>query len=510
MGKKIIINVEEKRKRVAIVVDDVLEEIHFERDSSSRLIGNIYRGKINRVMPGIEAAFIDIGLEKNGFLHISDMTDEGRSLKDAIGEDLNDADNAVTPLRRKSIEDYLTEGDNIIIQILKDAIGTKGVRLTTNISLPGRYVVFVPRSARSGISRRIEDPLERKRLGKILTQLDIPASSGCIIRTFGEGKKLRDFSKDLRIQVQLWKKIYKNYCEKKKPELLFSEQELLRRVVRDMVSEDIDALIIDNTAEYRELRSYINTFFPSKKVNLRRYRGKVPIFEQHHLEEQVEKVFNRKVWLNCGGHIVIDKTEALVSIDVNTGRNIGTDDANATILETNLEAAEEIARQLRLRNMGGLVVIDFIDMRFRASQRKVYETLRRALRRDKAKVNILPISDLGLVEMTRQRDKESLGSELYVDCPGCRGIGSVKQPDVICADIERKLKKYLRKEAVTEINIRAHPRIINFLTGEEAPTIAAIIKDSRINIDYDAVDDYSIDEWLFEEELSNGQITRRA
>jgi len=497
MAKQIIINIEKHLKRVAVLIDDLLEGIHFERANSQSIIGSIYRGKVNRVMPGIEAAFVDIGLEKNGFLHISDIIDESRALKDVLGEDLDEEEAQAQP-RRKSIKDYLKDGDDILVQVIKDSIGTKGVRLSTNISLPGRYTVLLPRSTRKGISRRIEQPQERKRLSDILSQLETPKSMGVILRTFADGKKLRDCSRDLRTQVQLWRKIYKRFTEEKRPVALHTEHDLIKRVVRDMLSEDIDELIVDNTAEYRELKRFINTFFPSKKVNLKRYRGKMPIFDHYGIENQVAKVFNRKVWLECGGYIVIDKTEAMVAIDVNTGKNLGIDDANQTILDTNLEAAQEIARQLRLRNMGGLVVIDFIDMRSKTDQRKVYEALKKALKQDKAKINVLPISELGLVEMTRQRDRASLGAEFFKSCPGCHGSGIIKQAESVCADIQRNLRRYLNQRNIEEITVSAHPRTIDLLMGDEAPEIARLIKGKPVIIEYEPIDDYGLDEWRFQ------------
>ena len=493
--KRIVINVEEQLKRVAVLVDDVLDEIHIETKGTQGFTGNIFRGKVTRVMPGIEAAFVDIGLPKNGFLHISDILDERQALEDGIGEDPGDDKKNHGTGRRKGIEEYLKEDDSIMVQILKDPIGNKGVRLTTNLSLAGRYLVLLPRSNRCGISRRIENPAERRRLNGILSKVKIPKTMGCIVRTFGEGKNLKDFSKDLKIHTQLWRKIYKRYRDEKSPALLHTEHDLIKRVVRDMLSEDIDKLIVDNSAQYRDLKRYINTFFPSRKVNLERYRKKTPIFEAYDIERQVEKVFSRKVWLNCGGHLVIDKTEALIAIDVNTGKNVGLDDANVTILETNLEAADEVARQLRLRNMGGLIVIDFIDMRTKADRRKVYDAFKKALKRDKARANVLPISDLGLVEMTRQRDKESLGAELYISCPGCRGSGTVKQPDTVIAEIERNLKSRIGQKKARKVTVRAHPQIIELLKGNKADRIAKLLKESGVRIKYERVNGYRVDEW---------------
>jgi len=495
MGKRIIINVEEKIKRVALVVDEVLEEIHFDHKHSSRLTGDIFQGKVTRVMPGIEAAFVNIGLKKNGFLHVSDITDESSTLQDIVGEDFDEETGNGPDTRPKGIEEYLKTGDDILVQVVKDTIGTKGVRLSTNLSLPGRYIVLLPRTSRRGISRRIEAPDERERLKKILTQLDVPKSMGAIIRTFGEGKNLSDFSKDLKTLIQLWRKIYKRYREGGAPGAVHTEHDIIKRVVRDMVSEDIDEVVVDNTLEYRELKRYMNSFFPKKKINLKRYRGGLPIFDRYNLESQVEKVFSRKVWLNCGGYIVIDKTEALVAIDVNTGKNLGQDDANKTILETNLEAAEEIARQLRLRNMGGIVVLDFIDMRTKADRRKVYEALKKALKSDKARADILPVSDLGLVEMTRQRDRESLGEEFFHACSFCRGRGVIKMPDTVNSEIERRLKRYAAQKDVNELTIRAHPQIIDRLTKVHASQVAKILKGSRLNIEYESDDQYRIDEW---------------
>ena len=503
MSKRILINVEEKIKRVALIVDDVLEEIHFDNENTARFTGGIFRGKITRVMPGIQAAFINIGLGKNGFLHVSDITDENPALKDIVGEDFDEVTANGPAAQRKGIEEYIKTGDDILVQVVKDTIGTKGVRLATNISLPGRYIVLMPRTPRRGISRRIEDPKERERLNKILQQLDIPKAMGAIIRTFGEGKKLKDFSRDLRTQIHLWHKIYKQYREQPDPGPLYAEHDIIKRVVRDIISEDIDEVVVDNTAEYRELKHYMSAFFPRRKINLKRYRGKLPIFDSYNIEPQVEKIFSRKVWLDCGGYLIIDNTEALVAIDINTGKNLGQDDAEKTIFETNIEAVNEIARQLRLRNIGGLIVIDFIDMKSSAAQRKVYEALRKALKRDKARTYILPISELGLVEMTRQRERESLGEEFYSNCFYCRGRGTIKMSDIIDSEIERKLKRYSAQRNLRELTVRAHPQIINRLTGPNAADVKRILKGSRLYVKYEPERKYRVDEWYIFAEGNN-------
>ncbi len=495
MAKEIVINIEDQEKRVAFVENKALEEYYFERPENKRLTGNIYRGKVVKIMPGIQAAFVNIGLRKNGFLHISDITDDKKIYEEIAGEELDVVEEGAAPSLKKSIEDYLKVNEFILVQVVKDSIGTKGPRLSTNISLPGKYVVLLPKSSRKGISRRIIDSKERERLKQIIDNLPVPKSMGIIIRTFAQEKTKRDCAKDLKLLVYLWKKIHRRYKNADKPTLIHAETDLVKRIIRDALTEEVNKIIVDSKKEYKEIRKYVGSLLPKGKSRVILYEGEEPIFESYNIEKEIEKVFRKKVWLKCGGYLVIEQTEALVAIDVNTGKNIGKNKVEETILDTNLEAAAEIGRQLRLRNMGGLIVIDFIDMRSKTNQKLVVEELQKALKRDKARTRVLAISELGLVEMTRERDKESVGETVYGECPYCSGTGTVKLVETVSIEIQRELKKLVLQKVDTDFKICAHPDVIERLKKEDFPVVEKILRRSKINIEFLPVTDYHLEEW---------------
>jgi len=494
MKKEIIINVENTEKRFALLEDGVLEEYYFERSHSKRLAGSICHGKVSKVVPGIQACFVNIGRRKNGFLHVSDMVDSPKAYAEVMGEELDVSTGPEPPVKKK-IEELVHGGDDLLVQVVKDPIGSKGPRVTTNVSLPGRYLVLLPMAPRRGISRRIEDRSERERLRKILDSLPIPDSMGVIMRTFAQGGTKKSFLRDLRLLVYLWRRIAKSYKETVKPACLHEETDIVKRFLRDAMSETIQKVVVDSKSEYKELKRFVHSSLPKCSTEIEFYRKKVPIFEAYGLEKEIEKAFRSKVWLKCGGYLVIEKSEALVSIDVNTGRNVGEDDAEGTILATNIEAAREIARQLRLRNMGGIIVIDFIDMRTKTNRKMVYDELRRSLKRDKARTYLLPISELGLLEMTRQRDKESLGEALFGKCPYCEGTGDVKLAETVSIEIQRDLRRIGSGRKNVDVKVYAHPTVVERLKTGDAGAIEKIAKPSRINVQLLSVSDYHLEQW---------------
>ncbi len=498
MAKEIIINVEPTEKRVAVLADGTLEEYYFERSANKRIAGNIYRAKVVKIMPGIQAAFINIGLRKNGFLHISDITGEGAPIEELAGEELEDLELRKAPRRRhkrhRLIEEVLKQDDQIIAQVVKESIGTKGPRLSTTISLPGRYLVLLPTTARLGISRRITDQKERDRLREIAETLPVPRGMGLIMRTYAQERTKRECTRDLKTLVTLWGEIEERYRSVEKPGVIHSESELLTRVVRDALAEGVERIVVDSRREYRAIKSFVaSSGRNGMKVLL--HTARTPIFEAYGLDKEIEKACRRRVWLKCGGSIVIDRTEAMGTIDVNTGRHLGKGDAEETILTTNLEAAKEVAHQLKLRNMGGLIVVDFIDMRSRANQRRVFTTLLAALKNDKARTTVLPISKLGLVEMTRERDKESLGEEHYGECPYCHGTGRVKLIETVSIEVQRALRKLVAMRAEGEFKLCAHPDVIERLKTEDAGAVAKLLKLSRLIVEFLPITDYHLEEW---------------
>src|SRR3954452_12691454 len=427
-GNKLVLSVEKLETRVALLEGGRLEEYSVERKSSRNIVGSVYKGKVKNIEMGLKAMFVDIGFEKNAFLHFWD------ALPAALDSGIEEIDRPDTNNRRQSkkritakdIPSIYPVGSEVIVQVTKGPIGTKGPRVTTNLSFAGRYLVFMPYSDRSGISRKIEDPKERDRLRKILRSLEIPEGVGVIIRTVGEGQRARYFVRDLSVLVEQWARVEQLIRDEPAPCRVFEEPDLVERTVRDFLTDEIDEVVCDDQGGIDRMNAMVGQISRRARSRVKLYDGATPIFETFGIQKQIDDAFHRQVWLRCGGYIVIDETEALVAIDVNTGRNKGGRDVEKTILQTNLEAADEIARQLRLRNVGGLIISDFIDMKSRKDQQLVYNLMKERLKRDKAKTHVLPISALGLMEMTRQRAQESLSDTIYENCPYCGGRGVVK------------------------------------------------------------------------------------
>ncbi|MBI5821247.1 MAG: Rne/Rng family ribonuclease [Verrucomicrobia bacterium] len=458
-NKDIIINAEPLETRVAVMENNQLEELSVERTTEERLVGSIFKGRIKNLENGLKAAFVDIGGEKNGFLHYWDI------MPAALDSSIEAVDRGAKrrePQRRitqKDIPNLYPAGSEIVVQVTKGPISTKGPRLTTSISLPGRYLVLMPFSDQSGISRKIEDDRERQRLRKILRSLSIPEGMGVIIRTVGEGQKQRYFVRDLHLLLTAWHQVEENIKSKPAPSCVYQEPDLIERTVRDFLTEDISKIIVDNEKQADRIRDMIGQISRRSRSKVKNYTDPEPIFEKTGVEKQIEQAFRRQVWLKCGGYIVIDETEALISIDVNTGRHKPGRDQEQTILHTNLEAAAEACRQLRLRNIGGLVVVDFIDMKNRKHQHQVYQKMREGVRRDRAKTHILPISQLGLLEMTRQRQTESVISSTFEDCPYCKGRGMVKSALSMSVEIQRKISEVLRRHRPAQFDPENPPDI---------------------------------------------------
>jgi ribonuclease G len=416
---------------------------------------------------GLKAMFVDIGFEKNAFLHFWD------AIPAALDSGIEEIDRPGKKHRKritaKDIPSIYPVGSEVIVQVTKGPIGTKGPRVTTNLSFAGRYLVLMPFSDRSGISRKIEDPKERDRLRKILRQLDIPDGIGVIIRTVGEGARARYFVRDLRFLLEQWAKVDQQIKNNPAPSRVFEEPDLVERTVRDFLTEEIDEVWCDDREGTDRMNEIVGQISRRSRNRIKYYDGATPIFETYGVQKQVDDAFHRQVWLKCGGYIVIDETEALVAIDVNTGRNKGGRDVEKTILQTNLEAADEIARQLRLRNVGGLIIGDFIDMKSRKDQQLVYNLMRERLKRDKAKTHVLPISQLGLMEMTRQRAQESLSDTIYENCPYCGGRGVVKTSMSTSVELHRTLNTVMRKyqESVHDIRVILNPDVLKRLKEED-------------------------------------------
>jgi ribonuclease G len=469
--KEIVINAETLETRVAVLEDGKLEEFNIERTTEERLVGSIFKGKVRNLEDGLKAAFVDIGFEKNAFLHYWDIVpnqfDSGVEIVEREGRRPQKP-----KITQKDIPRLYPPGSEIIVQVTKGPIGTKGPRITTNLVLPGRYLVLLPNSDQSGISRKIENQEERKRLKKILRELAIPDGMGVIMRTAGEGQRKPYFIRDLALLLEEWRGVQEKIKSQPMATCVFQEPDLIERTVRDFLTEDVERVVVDNQKAYDRMRDMmlkIKARWSAHKV--KHYAEPQAIFDRFLVTKQLETTFSRQVHLKSGGYIVIDETEALVAIDVNTGRHKGGKDQESTILKVNLEAADEICRQLRLRNMGGLIVLDFIDMKGRRDQHAVYQRIREGLRRDKAKTHILPISQLGLMEMTRQRHTESVRAAVYDDCPYCKGRGKVKSVVTMSVEIQRKLQEILKKrtrdESDFQLRIVVHPTVLERLRTED-------------------------------------------
>jgi ribonuclease G len=470
-NKDVVINAETLETRVAVMEEGKLEEFNIERTTEERLVGSIFKGKVRNLEDGLKAAFVDIGFEKNAFLHYWDIVPNQFDSSVEIVE--REGRRPQRPkITQRDIPRLYPPGSEIIVQVTKGPISTKGPRITTNLVLPGRYLVLLPNSDQSGISRKIESQEERKRLKQILRELNIPEGMGVIMRTAGENQRKPYFMRDLALLLEEWNGVQEKIKKQPMATCVFQEPDLIERTVRDFLTEDVDRIVVDNQKAYdriREMILKIKAKSAAKKVML--YTDSQPVFDRFNVSKQLENTFSRQVHLKGGGYIVIDETEALVAIDVNTGRHKGNRDQEATILKVNLEAAEEITRQLRLRNMGGLIVLDFIDMKSRRDQQSVYQKIKDGLRRDKAKTHILPISQLGLMEMTRQRHSESTRSAVYDDCPYCKGRGKVKSVVTMSVEIQRKLQEILKKrtrdESDFQLRIVVHPTVLDRLRTED-------------------------------------------
>src|SRR5438046_2522706 len=467
-GNKLIISVEKLERRVALLEDGQLEEYSVERDSSRHIAGSIYKGRVKNIENGLKAMFADIGLEKNAFLHFWD------AIPAALDSGVEEIERAgrKTPKKRltaKDIPNIYPVGSEVIVQVTKGPIGTKGPRVSTNLSFAGRYLVLMPFSDRSGISRKIEDPKERNRLRKILRELDIPEGIGVIIRTVGEGQRARYFVRDLRFLLDQWAEVERLIRDQPAPCRVFEEPDLVERTVRDFLTEEIDEVLCDDREAVERMNQLVEKISRRARNRLKFYDGATPIFEALGIQKQIDDAFHRQVWLRCGGYIVIDETEALVAVDVNTGRNKSGRDVEKTILQTNLEAADEIAQQLRLRKIGGLIIAEFMCMKGRKEQQMVYNLMKERLKRDKAKTHVLPISQLGLMEMTRQRAQESLSDTIYENCPYCGGRGVVKTSMTTSVEIHRTLNTVMRKyqDSVHDFRVILNSDVLKRLKEED-------------------------------------------
>ena len=485
MDKKLVINVTEHETRVALLEDGTIVELFIERKDYSDIAGNVYKGRVQRVLPGMQAAFVDIGLDQAAFIYVDDVLGENCSEFKKIfpieeneeeedpeveivdpGETLSD--------RHAHIEDILTEGQEVMVQVAKSPIGTKGARVTSHISLPGRFLVLMPTSDHVGISRRIEDESERTRLKNLILSLR-EDNLGYIVRTAAEGIQKEKLISEMGFLTNLWENIQARYHQASAPAILHQELMASLRAVRDLLTHEAQQLVVDSRTTYSAILTFLDTFMPSLKDSVVLHEGREPIFDAHNLEGDISRALKKKVWLKSGGYIVIEHTEALVAIDVNTGRYVGKHNLEETILKTNLEAVKEIAYQIRLRDIGGIIIIDFIDMEKKVNREKIYNALKEAVKKDRSKTHILPMSDMGLIQMTRKRIRKSLTRLLCEPCFYCDGEGYLMSGQSICHNIYREvLRDNQDLSPGGRLTLRVNPDIAELLHDDQNHIILSL------------------------------------
>jgi ribonuclease G len=469
VSKRIVVNAGLIETRVAVQEGNLLTELYLERRRHRSIVGSAYKGTVTNVLPGMQAAFVDIGLAKDAFLYAGDYT--STLLPSAEGDAEIDVEEGEPPRREATgpIEQMLTRGQHVLVQVSKESLGTKGARVTSFISLPGRYLVYMPQAKHIGVSRRIRDERERDRLRAALRALELPPG-GFILRTNAEGKGEAEFAADVEFLTRLWAQIQARYQQATPPAALHEEADLTFRVVRDLFSPEVDEFIVDDPDVHERVLGYVRALVPALEDRVKLHTERTPIFDAFGIEKDIEKALRRRVWLKSGGYIVIDHTEALVSIDVNTGKYVGKRDFEQTVLKINVESVTEVVRQIRLRDLGGIIIIDFIDMEVPEHREQVEKALKRALADDKARTNVLQISELGLVEMTRKRVRQDLRALLSVQCPTCRGSGVTKSDETLAAEVFRAIRAKVAADgepgARPEVVARVHPDLAVFLEGE--------------------------------------------
>lgn len=524
MKQEMLINVSQPEEcRIAIVEDGLLEELYIERASQNNYVGNIYKGKVVNLEPSIQAAFVDFGVGRNGFLHISDVESQyfrqggydpgkpiefggraGRNSDIDLGDDdevpnedgvSNGGNNGrhergrrrppragARPRIKPPIQEILRRGDEVLVQVIKEGIGTKGPTLSTYISIPGRYLVLMPALGRVGVSRKIEDDDVRRKLRDVMLELNPPKGLGFIIRTAGSDRTKKELSRDLAYLLRLWKVIVRRIRKHPGPVAIYEESDMIIRTIRDIFTGDVDTIYIDEQAAYDRAKEFLQMVMPRYVHRLKMYEGREPLFHKYHLDEEISKIHRRDVPLRAGGSIVIDQTEALVAIDVNSGNFRADDSAEETAYQMNLNAAREIARQLRLRDLGGVIVNDFIDMRKERHRRNVERALRDAVKRDRARTKILRTSPFGLIEMTRQRIRPSLKRSVFKDCPGCTGTGVVKTAESMAIEVVRLLMLACHQEDVAKVTISVADDVATYLNNRKRRELARLEDENELTI----------------------------
>ncbi|MGD2170058.1 MAG: Rne/Rng family ribonuclease [Chlamydiota bacterium] len=512
MMQEILLNVESKEIRYSLLKFGKLHHLIIERKRSRQITGNIYRGRVTNILHNIQSAFIDINEGENGFIHISDIMENTKKFEELFDMDFDlDYDISAIEEEKKESEDItqlLKMDQPVLVQVVKEPIGTKGARLTSNLSIAGRYLVLLPNNPHRGVSRKIEDRSMRDKLKKLIKAFEMPQNMGLICRTasaFASQDMLIDEAKEL---LHTWEKIVENFHSATGPMCLYEESDIIKKAILTAVDKKVDRLLVDDYQTYQKCKRLYQKYEEEHPLKIEFYRDKVPMFERFNVEREIDRALKRKVWLPSGGYLFFDKTEAMFTIDVNSGRsqsNVGTD-VEETLVRINLEAAEEIARQLRLRNVGGLVVCDFIDMRYRKNQRRVLEKLKESMKEDTAKCTILGMSEFGLIEMTRQRSRESLSQTMFTSCPYCHGSAVIKNHESVSIEIERGLKKLINVSNQYALKLVTHPSLDSFLKEQDKEFLVNMASKLNAKLSFDSDDSLHLNDFEFYSTLNHEKL----
>lgn len=509
--QEILLNIESKEIRYAHLKNGILHDLIVERKKNRQLTGNIYRGKVTNILHNIQSAFIDINEGENGFIHISDILENTQKFQEMFEMDFDWVGNSQKdkPKKEADISKLLKLDQSVLVQVVKEPIGSKGARLTSNISIAGRFLVLLPNTPHRGVSRKIEDAASRDRLKKLIRAFEMPQDMGLICRTAS-----MDAPPELLIQeatelLKIWQGIMDDFHKAKKPTCLYQESDIIKRAVLTAVDKKFDRILVDDPTTYQQCKRLYAKYSNEHPLKLELYRDKMPMFERFHVEREIDRALRRKVWLPSGGYLFFDRTEAMYTIDVNSGRSSahsGTRDVEEALVQINMEAADEIARQLRIRNIGGLVICDFIDMRSRKNQRRVLDRLKEAMKDDSAKCTILGMSEFGLVEMTRQRNRESLVQTMFTSCPYCNGSGSIKSHETVAIEIERSLKKLICQQSQFGLEMISHPDLDQYLNHRDKDFFRKLAEKWNAQLRFSSNDHLHLNEFQFYSSINGKKL----
>lgn len=504
--KEILINIESKEIRCAFLKQGKVHNLTLERKKTRQITGNIYRGKVTNILNNIQSAFIDIGESENGFIHISDILVNTQKYQEMFEMDFDLKSNQKKEEEEADITKILQPDQPVLVQVVKEPIGTKGARLTSNLSIAGRYLVLLPNTPHRGVSRKIDDPAARDRLKKLIRAFEMPADMGLICRTSSLNATPEMLIDEATELLSTWKQIVEDFHKAKKATCLYEESDLIKRCLMTAIDKKYDRLLVDDFNIFQSLKRSFEKTHTDHPLKIEMYRDKTPMFERFNVEREIDKSLKRKVWLPSGGYLFFDRTEAMYTIDVNSGRSSHSTEGNVeeAIVRINMEAANEIARQLRLRNIGGLVICDFIDMRMRKNQRRVLDTLKEAMKEDSAKCTILGMSEFGLVEMTRQRSRESLSQTMNTHCPYCMGSGQIRTHESTSIEIERALKRLINQKQQFGLKLSCHPLLDHYLQGGDKSHLQDLAESLHAQLEFDQNDQLHLNEFEFTSTI-NGQ-----